>query len=53
MLEICSLYLDLTGQIIDPQDAMYINVDYLYDLFYWRQGIQFYEDYPKRPLNMQ
>lgn len=40
------------GRIPDPREVALMDVDYIYAFFAYRQGLQFYEDLPKRPANM-
>lgn len=53
LLEQCSLYVDITGQIPHPYEVLSLPKGYLDNLALFRTGVKYYEDLPKRPQVMR
>jgi len=49
VLKFGSWLFDRTGKLYTPDEMAAMDKAYIYDLFAWREGVQFYEDYPNRP----
>lgn len=53
LLEKCSLYLDITGELPHPEFILSLPVNYLDEIALFRQGVRFFEDLKKRPQGME
>lgn len=53
LLERCWLVYQMTNQIPHPDFVQSLPVNYLNELAMFGQGVQFFEDYAKRPQEMR
>lgn len=48
VLKFGSWLFDRTGRLYMPDEIAAMDKAYLYELFAWRDGVQFFIDYPRR-----
>lgn len=53
ILEMASIWLDMTGEYPDPRQIASLDVEFFYEFWRWREAEQHYMDRKKVPAGMK